>query len=240
MKRWRICSQSGCFEGLRQPSLAGQDNLHQLSGGRFEVRQHADGFECVAMQILSFIEYDDDCLSSAFSFDQVLVKQLVARRGRRTRLQTQGREDGVQNSCTVIVWVRQVGDLGLALQHLDQGEQDSGFAQASAAQKQSKTAALLDGIEKCGYGFAVLLRLEEEAAVGRDTEGLFAEAEVGDVHEISYTDEYGWPRQSVPEGSGQDGKAGDLFQFARLLDGIAEVFGRKGNAKTEEACQEDS
>src|ERR1035441_9756938 len=57
---------------LVQIILAGQDNLHQLSRGRFEVREHADGFEGVAVQVLGFIEYDDDVLSGALGFKQVL------------------------------------------------------------------------------------------------------------------------------------------------------------------------
>jgi hypothetical protein len=72
--------------------------------------------------------------------------------------------------------------LGLAFQHLDEGEQDRRFAEAGAAEEEREAAALVDGIEKGGYGFAVLFGLEEEAAVGRDTEGLFSKAEVGVVH----------------------------------------------------------
>jgi hypothetical protein len=173
----------GLFEGLSQARLAGQDNLHQLSRGRFEVREHADGFEGVAVQVLGFIEYDDDVLSGALGFKQVLVEQLVAGGGGRGRLQTQGREDGVEDGGAVVIRVGQVGDLGLAFQRLDQGEQDGCLAQTGAAEEQSEAAALLDGIEECSDGFAVLRGWAEEAAVGCDTEGLFAKAEVGVIHE---------------------------------------------------------
>jgi hypothetical protein len=170
------------FESFGEARLAGQDKLHQLSSGRFEVRQHADGFEGVAVQILGFIQYDDNGSSGALGFDQVLVEQLVAGGGGRTRLLTEGSEDGVQDRGAVVIRVGQVGDLGAAFQHLNQRVEHGSFAQAGAAEGQSEAATLLDGIEKCRHSFAVLRGLIEEEAVGRDTEWLFVEAEVGVIH----------------------------------------------------------
>src|ERR1035441_8260225 len=45
---------------------------------------------------------------------------------------------------------------------------------------------------------------------------------------------------SVAVGRGQYGEARELFEFAGLLDGVAEVLGAEGDAKAEEASQEDS
>src|ERR1039458_4761389 len=45
---------------------------------------------------------------------------------------------------------------------------------------------------------------------------------------------------SVAVGSGQDGEAREIFEFAGLLNGVTEVLGAEGDAKTEEAGQEDS
>src|ERR1035437_3252709 len=47
-------------------------------------------------------------------------------------------------------------------------------------------------------------------------------------------------KTSVAVGSGQDREAGEIFEFTGLLDGVTEVLGGKGDAKAEEASQEDS
>src|SRR5438445_2833553 len=178
---------------LRQPKLGpelglpDQQNLEELRGGRFEVREQPNLFERLQREVLRLVEDQDRSLAGPMALDQEVVEGDEALGLRLSGLgDAEVLEDVFEQS---VEGQRRVEDErrgGGAIEPAEEGSEQGRLARTHLSGQQNEPDFVLDSVRELRQGVAMPARQIEKFRIGRCTEGLLAESVEVEVHRRVY------------------------------------------------------
>ena len=173
-------------EQLAQLRLADEDDLQQFLGIGLEVGEQAYLLQHFGREVLRLIDHQHDAASSAVRAQQVVVEDVDEVLATADRLVRHADADLLAQCQQELgrshARVEHQRDLGILGGLREQGADDGGLARAHLAGQLHEAAGFLDAVQQMSQGFGVALAQIEIARIRGDREGLFVEAEEGQIH----------------------------------------------------------
>lgn len=162
--------ERGRVEAGGELGLAGQDDLDELAVFGFKVGDEAEHFENGVVEILGFVDDEDDAFAEASLFGEEVFEAGVEDDGIGVGGNAEVGDEVAKHFGGPALGLENEGGGGVAFEGAHEVEEESGFSHSGNSSEADETAAGLDGPDERGEGFAVGGAGIEEVGVGRVAE----------------------------------------------------------------------
>ena len=180
-------TQAALVELAIEFGLTEQQDLDQLVATGLEIREESNLFERVLGEGLRFIDDQQDALVRSFLFDEEGV-ELVHQRAAPEAFcgQVELGADRLKEFEGGSARVEEKGELGVAVEPLEQGAAERRLASAHFARDRDEPLPLLDSVQKMSKGLPVGTGEVEESGIRAQHEGFFTQAIERGIHGLKF------------------------------------------------------